>query len=886
MTHKLHVTLAFCCIFLLQTVSYATPFWTQEQIDSARAENFSDVMPQNIETGQRARRRALDDIAYFVKYRQLCDFLANMQVTTAGANFGGMREGEVGGDYNIIQTDNTQEAIRVWSQYGIWTGDTAHYAQNIRNAWTYCTVWPAWREEGGGYYAMHNSGWGFEATAKYREAYNDTSMNWYADSCALWVAAHPLSLTGTLNIAAEGLGIGGMYPHAVYRGRTDWQTHTLTQARQIRDWFTAQPSRLNTSTEWALCGGTAIWGVCNSLWIADPDSGAMWINQYGTQLETWESPSNWYNAYNTWYSNATFRFWEITGDSLYWNRGVFYADSLVGFDVDDDGAIPPGTCCISNGNDHSWVSAYMGWMGLERIISSGPIVLAGPQGVVVPDSAHPLLEGDTTPVRVRVANMGTEPLTALIEVFADFQYYDSAYIDLMAGEIADMDMDTLWNLPPKDSLHGVPLGMEISMRYWSPAAEDTTTEFMFISFDLRHQTSVSGLNTGEYDQTGVPCHIDFYSADYPDSIWTSVDVAQGQLYSNGARPLMEGLNRMVITPPARYLVKEVNFVTDPNEPSEIDNWLFSSDVVLVDDDSGEDYESYLLSSLDENNLDVRVWDSQSSEVGDLTHVPWMIWMTGDDAASTLTATDQQALTDYMSDGGGLLLTGQNISDDPDAATFLHDVLYVIPEEEDTDRLRAFGIGDNPDVDGEFLLLLGTQGAGNQSSPSSIIPLGGATAIFINDTTTEGVCGVAGQYGAGKFIFLSFGLEAASGQAGSTSRAVFLSVAEQWLTELTDVAPAAPVASRFELLPSFPNPFNGEVQIRWFAPNSTEKTSIEVYDVLGRRITTLFDGVSNLGDNIVTWNGATSKGVNVSSGTYLVRLTTSEWSKSQAIRYIR
>ncbi|MBK6766187.1 MAG: hypothetical protein IPG71_07675 [bacterium] len=366
-----------------------TPYWTEEELAAARVEFDPALHPRNLETGSRVRPGSLDEVPYFLKYRHLCDFLAEMQYLGPSNEFGGMREGEVGADFSIIQTDNTQEAIRVWSQYAIWTGDTARYAQNIRDAWTYGEEWPAWQEEGGGYYAMHNCGWGFEAAAKYREAYQDTSWNWYADSCASWVMANPLSFNSVVNVAAQGLGIGGMYPHAIYRNRTDWRDHTLARARLIRSWFEANPTRLNAATDWALCGGTAIWGVCNSLWIAYPDSGAMWIEQYGEGLETFETPSSWYNAFNTWYSNATFRFWEISGDSLYWNRGVFYADSLAAFDVDDDGAIPPGTCCITNGNDHSWVSAYMGWMAFERIISSSSIVWVASQGFSFPTPDGP-----------------------------------------------------------------------------------------------------------------------------------------------------------------------------------------------------------------------------------------------------------------------------------------------------------------------------------------------------------------------------------------------------------------------------------------------------------------------------------------------------------------
>lgn len=878
----------FIVLAVCQTLATATPYWTEEELEAERQQARQEQSPRNIETGTRLPRTPLDEIAYFVKYRQLCDFLAGLQVTIQGQNFGGMREGEVGGDFSIIQTDNTQEAIRIWSQYAIWTGDTARYGQNIRNAWTYNINWPAWREEGGGYYAMHNCGWGFEAAFKFREAYGDTSMNWYADSCAWWVMNNPLSLNSTVNVAAQGLGIGGMYAHAVYRNRNDWRDHTFARARLIRNWFEANPSRLNNATEWALCGGTALWGVCNSLWVAYPDSGELWIDQYGTQLETWEAPSSWYHAYNTWYSNATFRCWEITGDSLYWNRGVFYADSLLAFDVDDDGGIPPGTCCISNGNDHSWVSAYMGWMGLERIISAGPIVLAEVQAQATPDPGLPLLEGDNTTLHAHIANLGTDSIECYVTADDNGNYSSvSQGFILPPGEEVTVSFPNTWQLPLVEDI-ALPLRVQFSLRYWAMTANPDTFEHgREISFDLRRRTNVFGTITGPLDQSTVPVHIDFYAAEYPDSIWTSVDIAAGEQYSNGNRPLLEGNNRMVITTPLRYLTETRDFVTLHDNTDPFDIWLTASDVVLIDDDSGEDYETFITSSLEENDEAVRLWDRQTSAVGDLSSVPWLIWMTGDDSENTLTSTDQQTIVNYLQTGGGVLVTGQNITDDDNTAQFLHDVFYCTQDREDTDRLRAFGLGDDPDVDGQFLLLLGSQGAANQTSPSSITPLDNATAIFINDTLTEEVCGISGVHGTGKFIFLSFGLEAASGQAGSTSRAQFLAEAKEWLTETVD-ANEGPrqVPHDFSLLPAYPNPFNGSVRISWIAPAGQTKTTVAVFDLLGRQVSTLFDGESRTGTNLVTWAGQNASGIPVASGTYIVRLTTPAAKLSQTVRYIR
>jgi hypothetical protein len=878
--------LALLLVLLIGVIrSHATPYWTEEQIEAARSEFQS--LPRNAETGLRAGFSALDDIAYFVKYRQLCDFLDGLQVTTPGANFGGMREGEVGGDFTIIQTDNTQEAIRVWSQYAIWTGDTARYGENIRRAWAYNTVWPAWREEGGGYYAMHNCGWGFEAAAKFREAYGDTSMNWYADSCALWVVANTLAYNenGTaaneLNPCAQGLGVGGLYPHSLYRNRTDWQDQALLQGRRLRRWFESRPDRLNNNLNWALCGGTALWGVCQSVFLAYPDSGALWLDQYGSQLETWENPSQWYNAFNTWYSNATFRCWEITGDSLFWNRGVFYADSLLGFDVDDDGGIPPGTCCISNGNDHSWVSAYMGWMGLERIISSGPIAFASLGDFQTPNPALPYLAGDSLAVGTTVLNQGTESLSGRVWVWGP-SYSDSADFTALPGEEIAVPMSRRWAIADNESLPDHP---RLHQRLEVIVEEQTITDEDSTEFDIRHGTSVWGQILVPHDPfSPPPCRIDFYAEEYPDSIWTSVEVASGEQYSSGPRPLLEGNNRMVVFPPPRYMLAEQQFVTigDPN-PDPLDIWLTSSDVLLVDDDEGEDYETWVTSSMEENGWNARVWDRSAAGLHDLANVDWIVWMTGDDSVGTLTPQDSSYLSAYFArNSGGVLVSGQNITEDDEAIPYFSGALGYNPLRDDTDRPRAWGISEDPNLDEAFVVLVGTTGAHNQTSPSSIIPAGNGFAVMVNDTNDNEVCGVANVVGTNdsRTLFYSFGIEAISGLAGSTTRAEFLELCRQWLMRETDAPPFAPLPSAYTLSPAYPNPFNNSTSFNWTTP-TTGNVSISVFDVLGRQVEILHDGVANTGYHRTNWNASS-----VASGTYFVRLQSPTQTISRSIRLVK
>ena len=69
----------------------------------------------------------------------------------------------------------------------------------------------------------------------------------------------------------------------------------------------------------------------------------------------------------------------------------------------------------------------------------------------------------------------------------------------------------------------------------------------------------------------------------------------------------------------------------------------------------------------------------------------------------------------------------------------------------------------------------------------------------------------------------------------------------------------------------PNPFNGLIEVRYRLPHGTRVT-VTVYDVLGRRVRTLWEGWQSGGNHLVRWDGRNDRGQEVSSGLYLVRIT--------------
>jgi len=71
--------------------------------------------------------------------------------------------------------------------------------------------------------------------------------------------------------------------------------------------------------------------------------------------------------------------------------------------------------------------------------------------------------------------------------------------------------------------------------------------------------------------------------------------------------------------------------------------------------------------------------------------------------------------------------------------------------------------------------------------------------------------------------------------------------------------------------NYPNPFNSTTAITFYLPRAAH-ISLEIYNTLGQKITTLMDRDVSAGVSSVTWDGRDGQGNSVASGIYFYRLT--------------
>jgi hypothetical protein len=91
--------------------------------------------------------------------------------------------------------------------------------------------------------------------------------------------------------------------------------------------------------------------------------------------------------------------------------------------------------------------------------------------------------------------------------------------------------------------------------------------------------------------------------------------------------------------------------------------------------------------------------------------------------------------------------------------------------------------------------------------------------------------------------------------------------------------------RTELAAAYPNPFARSITFE-IALRQTVEAKLQVYDVKGRHVRTVVDGLEAAGRRSVVWDGEDESGHAVASGVYLVRFRAGEIIQSKTVQLLR
>jgi len=93
-------------------------------------------------------------------------------------------------------------------------------------------------------------------------------------------------------------------------------------------------------------------------------------------------------------------------------------------------------------------------------------------------------------------------------------------------------------------------------------------------------------------------------------------------------------------------------------------------------------------------------------------------------------------------------------------------------------------------------------------------------------------------------------------------------------------------TQFALHQNYPNPFNPSTQISFDVPEGSELVRLNIYNILGKKVSTLLNSVVNPGKHKVEWNAKDNEGNPVASGIYFYELSSSSFTARKKMLLIR
>ena len=293
-------------------------------------------------------------------------------------------------------------------------------------------------------------------------------------------------------------------------------------------------------------------------------------------------------------------------------------------------------------------------------------------------------------------------------------------------------------------------------------------------------------------------------------------------------------------------------------------------ILVVDDDGAQEYEEYFQAALDYTGLTYGVWNRNLgvADAATLANFDQVIWNVGW-SFPTLDEDDRTALMNFLDNGGGLFVTGQDIGWEMNdiggaAYDFYQDYLHADFVNDDTNDYDLDGVDQDPISHLLPLMIIGGDGANNQQYQSDIDPADGtASVIWTYDENRNGA--IKADTGTHRVVYFAFGFEAID---NAYDRAMVMHRIMNWLRFGTVDVEEGEQTFR-ATLGVYPNPVQTTGQIRFTMP-ATGQASLKVFGPDGRVVRTLAQGELEAGPHVVDWNGTAGDGSRLPAGIYYYR----------------
>lgn len=318
-------------------------------------------------------------------------------------------------------------------------------------------------------------------------------------------------------------------------------------------------------------------------------------------------------------------------------------------------------------------------------------------------------------------------------------------------------------------------------------------------------------------------------------------------------------------------------------------------VLLVDGETDDTTQVFYRTALDSLGVDYLfwpdAWGSPRYAIEDPSGFNTLIWFTGTRRSGMVTSEDLDTLASFFGRGGRMFLSSQNFGAAYGGTVFYQDWLHAQFETDSAATLRAIAVpGDSVgDIYKDTISIGGLGGANNANSKDVISPLAGADSVY----RYQGVGGSAAVKYADtltghRLVYFAFPFEAINGAATLyAQRGPVMASILHWLGVPTGVAEDGLPSPELRLAIDriVPNPASGSARVAFTVP-AAQEVALRVYDLSGRLVKTLVQGITNAGAHEVVWKGDDANQRRVASGVYFVVLTNATQRLTEKVIFLR
>ena len=355
-----------------------------------------------------------------------------------------------------------------------------------------------------------------------------------------------------------------------------------------------------------------------------------------------------------------------------------------------------------------------------------------------------------------------------------------------------------------------------------------------------------------------------------DSVWEVGSLNPGDSLSNDGSPFVFVVSDELVPHITTFNVKFVATRRNIPESKSIDVLVGQPYVLIVDDDGGDDYESFYEDVLDSIGLVFDYWNVESEGVPQEDGIYGMnshlltIWFTGQDTLP-LDESERNLITSYVNSGKNIFISSQYIGESLSGDSFVSNVLKAQIVSTNTDEIFVDGIEGDPISDSMSMVIFGPPGANNSVSEDGVDAVNGAE-VFLKYRDSQLGAGIRynGDY---KLIYLPFPFEAINNSSGETSNYQFMGSVLKWFGIPTGVQEEISYGINrgdlsFKVTPTL---LRDRFSIS-FVLQRKEEVSVNLYDVTGRRVATLYNSILGKGKHSMDFSIG-----RLPSGVYFVSL---------------